>query len=376
LYLPELGAAPGALGTVAIESAPFKIEPSGLPALPYKLTIAASATAWTFNTASIRPLLQQAYVAFLKNIENPPGQTPPPGATPYGIALVQAAIACALPQTFAEQLYYNFGFSTTSGSGAGYIDLRPGMILRVTASDYISIQGSVPTWINGYGPSASIDFEIGSYNAGANWRTGFNAFLSTLSSLGALAVSTPALSTGYTQAGLAGAIDLYYTQFLQPFYRLYVPSTINTAWGTGTNSTQSNFTLVAAAKYGELQSTTVNPSTNPTAYFRGRTTVQVMIKVMVNGMERLVPVGTTLGNLLEQLNMRLAASSGLFNNLRVYRSVIGAITNPAPASSIGPLLELRVDWNGLSSYALGNGLSAMSAPLLPGDQVFTDKTGS
>jgi len=375
LYFPELGATAGALGAEAIESGPFKIEPSGVPTLPYKLTIAASTTAWTFNTVAIRPQLQEAYVAFLKAVEKPPvGNVP--GATGYGITLVQAAIACALPQTFAEQLYYNFGFSTSTSVGAGYIDLRPGMILRVTTGDYINIPGSVPTWVNGYGTGAPLDFEINSYNAGGNWRTGFDAFLSTLSSLGALSVSTPALSSGYTQAGLAGAVDLYYTQFIQPFYRLYIPSAISPAWGPGTNSTQSNFTLAAAATYADLQGTNVNPSTTPTAYFRGRTTVQVMIKVMVNSVERLVPVGAMLGNLLEQLNMRPAVTSGLFNSLRIYRSVASAITNPAPSASLAPLLELRVDWNGLSTYAMGNGLSAMSVPLLPGDQVFTDKTGS
>lgn len=374
LYLPELGSTAGALGTTAISSGPFKIEPSGVAALPYKLTIAGDASVWTFNTIAIRPQLGQAYVTFLKDIEKPPvGGVP--GATAYGIALVQSAIACALPQTFAEQLYYNFGFSTTTNTGAGYIDLRPGMVLRVTASDYVNIPGSVPTWINGYGPGAPLDFEVGSYNAGGNWRTGFDAFLSTLSSLGALNVSVPALSTGYTQAGLAGAVDLYYSQFIQPFYRLYFPSAINPAWGQGTNSTQSNFTLVAAAKYADLQNTNVNPSVTPTAYFRGRTIVQVMIKVMVNGMERLVPVGATVGNLLEQLNMLPAATSGLSKNLRIYRSVTAAITGPTASASLTPLLELRVDWNGLSTYAMGNGLNAMSAPLLPGDQVFTDKTG-
>lgn len=375
LYLPELGTTAGALGTTPIESGPFKIEPSGVTTLPYKLTIAANATVWTFNTVAIRPLLQEAYVAFLKAVEKPPvGNLP--GASAYGITLVQSAIASAIPQTFAEQLYYNFGFSTSTNAGAGYIDLRPGMILRVTASDFINIPGTPPTWVNGYGPGAPLDFEIGSYNAGANWRTGFDSFLSTLSSLGALSVSTPALSSGYTQAGLAGAVDLYYPQFIQPFYRLYIPSAINVAWSQGTNSTQTNFTLVAAPNYTDLQATNVNPSATATAYFRGRTTVQVMIKVMVNGVERLVPVGTTLGNLLEQLNRRLAATSALFNSLRIYRSVTAAITSTTPSTSLAPQLELRVDWNGLSTYALGNGLNAMSVPLLQGDQVFTDKTGS
>lgn len=370
LYLPELGAAAGALGTVPIQQDPFTIEPSGNVSLPYKLTIAADPLAWTFDTTAIRAALQSAYITFLKNIETPPAGGLP-GATPYGISLVQSAIACVLPQTFAEQLYYNFGFSAAV---SGYVDLRPGMILRVSASDYISIsQNGLPSWINGYAGATIMDFEIGSYIAGTNWRTGFDAFLNVLSAQGALTVSPPATSTGSVQAGLAGAVDLYYPQFVQPFYRLYFPSAISSPWVSGSNLTGSNFTLVAAGKYKDLQDTTVNPSQNPTAYFRGRAIVEVMIKVLVNKNERLVPVGTSLGNLLDQLGLRPSTTSPVFKQLRVYRSFVSATTATSAAAALGPQLELRVDWNGLAVYGTGNGLDAMSVPLLPGDQVFTDK---
>jgi|GEM_PF-859105 len=372
LYLPELGTAAGALGTTPITVDPFTIQPSGNAALPYQLTIAADSVAWGFDTTSIRATLQQNYVSFLKNIEAPGGGLS--GATPYGIWLVQSAIACMLPQTFAEQLYYNFGFSTSSNVGAGYVDLRPGMILRVVTGDYVNIgQSNPPSWINGYAGASVMDFEIGSYTAGTNWRTGFDNFLNALSAQGALSVTAPAQSTNSVQAGVSGAIDLYYTQFVQPFYRIYFPSAVSVPWGTGSNTTTSNFTLVAAGSYTGLQSSTVDPSANPTAYFRGRTTLEMLIKVLVNGNERLVPVGTSIGNLLEQLGMRPAATSTLFKQLRVYRSVVAAITSTTPASSIGPQMELRLDWNGLQVYGTGTGFDAMSAPLMPGDQAFIDQ---
>lgn len=372
LYLPELGAAAGALGSTPISVTPFTIEPSGDDALPYKLTIAADDMVWIFDTAGIRASLQSAYVDFLKDIETPPaGELP--GATPYGISLVQSAIASIMPQTFFEQLYYNFGFSTISTVGTGYVDLRPGMVLRVLASDYISIaQGQLPSWINGYAGVAAMDFEIGSYTANSNWRVGFDAFLNTLSSQGSLTVSSPATSTGSVQAGLAGAVDLYYPQFVQPFYRLYFPTTISSPWGIGSNLTESNFTIAAATNYSDLQDTTVNPTINQTAYFRGRTVVEVMIKIMVNGNERLVPIGTSLGNVLEQLGLKPEATSPVLKQIRVNRSVVAAITNTGTAESLGPQLELRVDWDGLASYSMGNGLNAMSVPLLPGDQITTN----
>jgi hypothetical protein len=369
LYLPELGTAAGALGTDPIVSAPFTIEPSGETALPYKLTIDTSA--WTFDTTPVRATLLSAYVLFLKTIEAPGGGLS--GATPYGISLVEAAIASALPQTFAETLYYNFGLYTSVTPSASYIDLRPGMILRVSASDYVNIpQTGLPSWINGYAGATIMDFEIGSYLSNSNWKTGFDSFLNILSSQGVLSVSTPVPSVNNTQPGLAGAADLYFTQFLQPFYRLYFPAALSIPWGSGSNSTSQNFTLTAAATYADLQNTSVNPTTTPTAYFRGRAIVEVMIKVMVNGNERLVPVGTSLGNLLDQLGLRPSTTSPVFKKLRVMRSVVAAITSLTPSTALGPQLELRVDWNGLAVYATGNGSDAMSVPLLPGDEIFTD----
>jgi hypothetical protein len=372
VYLPELGDAAGALGIAAITVDPFTIEPSGNVALPYKLTIAGDTMAWDFTTSPIRATLQSSYVDFLNKLETPGDDLA--GATPYGVSLVQAAIACALPQTFAEQLYYNFGFSTVSTVGAAYIDLRPGMVLRVYASDYISIaQNSLPSWINGYAGATIMDFEIGSYTTSSNWRTGFDGFLNALSAQGALSVSSPATSTGDAQAGLAGAVDLYYPQFVQPFYRLYIPSAISTPWANGSNLTDANFTLVAANSFSDLQGTTVNPSNYPTAYFRGRSIVVVMIKVLVNGNERLVSVGTSIGNLLEQLGMRPSATSPALQQVRIYRSIV-PVTNGMQANGpFGSQLELRIDWNGLTIYSNGNGLDSLSAPLLPGDQVFTEQ---
>ena len=373
LYLPEICAKPGDLGSNAITIPPFTIETSGQSALPYKLTIANSPIAWTFNTAAIRTQLQTNYVNFLKAVEKP-SQTLA-GATPYGISLVQAAIACALPQTFTELLYYNFGFNTSANVGAGCIDLRPGMILRVVSSDYYNTGQTQPPYLNGFSGAHFQDYEIGSYASGQNWITGFDAFLNMLAAQGMLTVSPPTAQS-YSQSAMAAAVDLYYPQFVRPFYRLYFPSSITNPQGPGSNSTQLNFTLVSAAKYAELQSSTVNPANYNTAYFRGRTIVHVMIRILVNGCERVVPVGTTLGNLLEQLGLRPSTVSPVFNQLRLFRSVLGAITSTNPLETMAPKLEVKLNWSGFPVYATGNGLNATSVPLLPGDEIITDKTGS
>jgi len=374
LYLPELGIASGALGTVPITQDPFTIEPSGNTSLPYKLTIGTAA--WSFDTTDIRTTLVTAYTNFLKDLETPPTQGEGiTGATPYGISLVQAAIASYMPQTFAEILFYNFGLSTMSTVGSGYVDLQSGMVLRATISDYINIpEYNVPTWVNGYAGATTLDFNIGSYNTlGNDWRVGFDGFLNVLSKNGALSVNVPASSSNSSQAGIAGGVDLYYPQFLQPFYRIYFPDQIQNPSVTGTNTTTTNFTIVAADSYTNLLTTDVNPANTSTAYFRGRTTLEVLIKIIVNGTEQLVPIGTSIGNVLEQLGMRPATTNGVFKTLRIYRSIQAALNNLDANKAIEPTLEIRFDWDGLAVYSDGNGLNAMNMPVVAGDQIFTNK---
>lgn len=382
-YLPELGSAAGALGTKPISNGPFTIEPtSNNSALPYKLTIAAAAAAWSFTTQAIRAPLKDAYVAFLKALETPPvgeeiansapTQAAVTGATPYGISLVQAVIGRFLPQTFTESLYYNFGLSAASASGGGSVDLRPGMVLRVVAGDYVSInQLNLPSWLNGYAGAGFMDFDISSYASHDAWRTGFNGFLNALSAQGVLQADSPASGTGSAQAGVASPADLYFPQFLQPFYRLFIPAKIQSATSVGSNATSANFTIAAAASFSALEATTTDPTHNPTAYFRGRTTLEVLIRVTLNGQERLVPVGTAVGNLLEQAGGRAASSSPGLENLRLYRPIQPAVTALTAADSLGPDLEVRFDWKGLPVYSDGQGLDALSMPLLAGDRIFT-----
>src|SRR5690606_8197454 len=148
----------------------------------------------------------------------------------------------------------------------------------------------MPSWITGYAGAAVMDFDIGSYSISGHWRTGFDAFMSTLAAEGVLHVDPPAQSTNSVQAGVAGAAGLYYPQFVQPFYRLFFPDKVLNPTGIGSNATSSNFTLAAAANYTSLLTTDTDPANTATAYFRGRTILQVMQRVILNGTERLVPM--------------------------------------------------------------------------------------
>jgi hypothetical protein len=371
LYLPQLGLTPDALGSNPIVSGPFTVAASGDAKLPYKLTIAANAAVWSFDTTSFRPTLQADYVQLLTSLESPGAGLA--GASPYGIYLVQSAIARMMPQTFDEQLYYNFGLSLSTSAGSAYVDLRPGMVLRVVLSDYVSInEQSLPTWLNGYAGATLFDFEIGSYQTNGAWRVGFDGFLNQLAAHNALQVSAPFKSTsGAGQSGVAAAADLYYPQFQQAYYRAFVPATLlSPSSTTNANQVNLNFAIVAAASFATINNATPNPQQYATAYFRGRSTLEAMIRVRVDGGERLVPVGTSLGNLLEQLQRRPNAA-GRSGGLRLLRASGPGQTATSAAASLAGQLEVTLDWQGGVVYAAGTGYDGYSLPLLAGDQVLT-----
>lgn len=375
VHLPEIGAAPGALGVAPITVAPFTIAPSSDPALPYELTIANDPMVWGFDTAALRGPLMTAYTGFLTTIENPGNQLA--GATPYGIGLVQAAIARIMPQTVNELLYYHYGLTTTARSSAASVDLRPGMVLRAILCDYIDInQTQLPAWVNGYGGASTLDLEIGSYTNGTGWRTGFGGFLSTLAAMGALSVEPPYHNVTTGQAGDASGIDLYFPAFQQPFYRLFIPAAIPSPSAPETNDPTKNFAIVAAGDFAALEASAPDRSTNTVAYFRGRTTLEVLIRVTVNGDEQLVPVGTSVGNLLERSGSRAVARSALLTGTRLHRSLAPAVTDPDPATALGPTLAVRLDWGGFTTFSAGQGLDILSMPVLSGDALTFPTGGS
>ncbi len=374
-YLPEIGAGAGALGQSAISEGPFTLTPQSEGNYPYTLSFAADGSQWTFSKQGIRPDLQMAYDSFLKKLEEKRQSEGVTGATPYGIALVQEVIGRLMPQTFDELLYYNFGFSTESRWSAAFVDLRAGMLLRATVSDYVLVNDSEPPpFVNGYAGATVMDFDIGGYtNSSGDWKTGFDGFLNALAAQGVISVDEPAKSGNAIRAGVAGAVELYYEQFQQPFYRLFVPGKVQSSNHSGSSKLAENFTIAAASDYTSMTAASDDPTQLPTAYFRGVSTLEVMIRIQLDGSEIVVPIGTSIGNLLEQAGMRFATNSTGLKSLRVFRSILPAITDPNPASSLGPELEVRLDWDGFSSYGSGNGLDALSMPLLAGDRVLTGR---
>ncbi|AUB75497.1 hypothetical protein B195_011830 [Pseudomonas sp. Lz4W] len=371
LYLPQLGLTADALGSESISVGPFTVAPFANAELPYTLTIATDAAVWSFDTTAVRTTLQSDYVQLLAKLEKPKEGLA--GASPYGIYLVQSAIARMMPQTFDEQLYYNFGLSFSTRAGSAYVDLRPGMVLRVVLGDYVSInEQGLPTWLNGYAGASVVDFDIGSYHTNGAWRVGFDGFLNELAAHNALQVEKPFQSmSGTGQSGVAAAADLYFSQFQQPYYRVFLPASLLSPSSTSSgNQANLNFAIVAAQSFTAINDAKPDPQQFSTVYFRGRTTLEVMIRVQLDGNERQVPVGTRLGNLLEERQLR-PSTVGRSAGLRLLRASGAGQTATSAADSLGVQLEVMLDWQGGTVYAPGSGFDGYSLPLLAGDHIIT-----
>ncbi|HWX43804.1 MAG TPA: hypothetical protein VNY52_00610 [Solirubrobacteraceae bacterium] len=335
----------------------------------YTLTIAPASKAWEFPVAQpLRSEVQTLYLDLLSKLKAS-------GLTPLGWSVVQDAIARAMPQTFAETLYYGCGFAP----GEGWVDLRPGMVLRV---EYQSYQYVGPAALNsavidGYLTSGVGEYDIGSYvDSSASWLTGVDAFLSAVAD-GGVTVPTPTVAANAV-AGAGGAIDLYYAQFRQPFYRLVYPPDLAPSESPGTPQPESNVAILAAGDYQTLNAATAalragDPLGSGAAatYLRGRTIVTACLRVWLDGTPLVVPVGSTVGNLLERAGRRPPVANGLpLTGISLTRAPGAAVTGAASAPyDTGAGVPIHLDWGAGSAW--GGNRDWLSLPLLPGDRLST-----
>ncbi|MBF0334671.1 MAG: hypothetical protein HQL40_13665 [Alphaproteobacteria bacterium] len=377
IYLPPLGPTTIAATTVG----PFQLQPNtGATVLPYKLVFAANSSVWSFTTTSngttapapsIRPDVLSDYLGFLSAVEAA-------GAASWGIAVLQQAIARWMPQTFAETLYYAYGLDLPTGSGqAGSVDLRQGVVLRVGFANYTNVwSGDAKSWLNGFGGGPPTDFDVADGLSGTgDWQLSMDAFVARLAASGAMTVMPPAAVTSSDDtAGVADAADLFFPGFPNPFYRLFFPRKLQSPTSTGSTDTQSNFALVAANSWTSLASSSAGLATgSKLACFRGRAVLRVMIRVRINDVERVVPLGTSVGNILDRYGVRPPATPIQLSGVTLERAVgpglavLGAQPTTPVDYGCGAGRRVRLDWGAMTTY--GGPVDATNLPLLHGDRI-------
>lgn len=335
---------------------------------PYTLTIGA--TARLFSTESIRTNIQTAYKNFLEKVET--SSDGGPGVTPWGISVLQEAIARHMPQTFEETLYYNYGLNLISGAGTA--DLRPGMILRVIPSDFIVLPNSDTNpgiqYLDGYVNGSPLDYDISGYTSSStDWAVGFDAFLSTLFSANVLTINPHIDNQGNEyMPGISEAADLY-RNAPKSFYRLFIPGKLINPYPQiqNTSQPQSQFNLVSADSFTSLEGKTNPLTSNTNFYFTGRSILKLCIRVTINGNEHIVPIGTTVRNILERSGRVPPISTSspsdlILEGITLNRAIGQTDTLGYKSIDVGRSYPVQ-----LCSNVYKNNQTALDLPLLHGD---------
>jgi len=209
-----------------------------------------------------------------------------------GAGIIANRIAQALPLSYAGTSLFAYGLDTVSR----HVDLLPGMSLRV---DYGSYQYINPSSVaggnrNAYTGTGSTRFQI---RRRADGLIGFNAFTDALSSFQMVMGSPPQVS---------GLLDLEARGNNMAYCRLIYPPQIDNVVTIKTAPDASrNVTLILANKLSDLETATANyikdgscDGVGRCLFFSGRCAAYPEITVMLNGSPAIVPLGTTLKDII------------------------------------------------------------------------------
>jgi hypothetical protein len=338
----------------------FTLAPAS-PPFGYTLTIPATSKVWDFDD---RVDVIAAWTAFVKKLQT--SFT----VTAYGILAMQEALSRAMPQTFAESLYFAYGVQFKDGC----FDLRPGMVLRCEYEAYQVVgPSSDQAQLSGFVTTAVADYEVAAYQSEGRWLTGLDAFLASLATQGGVVIPTPVPPLGTGRAyGSGGLLDAFAPSVQAPFCRIVYPRTYIPTNSTGSTMLQGNVVLLASTSIDALNTATKNVRGNlppgaqvAAAYLRGRTVIRPMTRVSLNGTARLVPVGTTVGQLLAASGHRPPVLDRPLQGVSLRRARAAAVTDADRTAAVGETWPIRFDWSP------GNP-SWLDLPLLHGDLLEVD----
>jgi hypothetical protein len=255
---------------------------------------------------------------------------------PGGAYTVSQTLAESIPLSISETLYYRYGFDAANG----YVDLNPGMRLRIESSANQVMSALAPvSSLNGFVPSNVAHYDICRVtDSKGHQRVAFDAFLGT---------NRPPAITSLT--GVAGGIiDLQKASSARRYYRLIYPPQLAPPDRPDNAGLYDNVTLIGADFLIELNAATdplqraricgtsaVGKAPVICAYFRGRSIAVPELRVYLNSPQAaqplFVPMGTTVRNLLDLLGNNtlplVSTESALgfpgFNYRRTYSAPTG-----------------------------------------------------
>lgn len=213
-------------------------------------------------------------------------------------------IARGARQSVEDMLYYHCGLSADKRCA----DLRPGLTLGVEQEMYLSSQ------LNGGDVAGFIGMHTAEYpvllaHGDSMDYLEFNSFIALMDE-----ETEPPRGNTEAKPVAAGIIDLCAVRTRHPFYRIQYPDAMYTSDAAPDEQAGNHIILLAAPGWEDvpLASNMFLPGREEnrkvaevTSYllFRGRCALTLLLTVNVNGREKRIPAGTTLGKLLNQMGI-------------------------------------------------------------------------
>lgn len=333
---------------------------AGNSPLPAAQVTIDQAAAWSADPAQ-RQAMVLAFKVFRAQLEAlETGATPPllPGAS----NLIVNRLASAMPLRLDEILTYYYGFDPIAQS----IDLLPGMALRVdwAGYQYCDAPGGAGAGSNGFGTTGSSTLDIVQRPDGT---LAFDAFSAQFTQ--GVSLQPPPQCPLFA----GGPVDLQLLGNGRRHLRLVWPSSFSGAGivDNGGTGNQLSCILLGASTFADMEAATASIVAGESACgtqsgtsepvvsvnFTSRVTAVPQIRVWLMGAQQLVPIGTTIRNLVQRFadpiapqmqlnspttNLQLAVQRwGQINAPPINPSMpafnIGAIDLSQGASAVGPL---------------------------------------
>lgn len=281
------------VGEKLVDNHYFQIAVEKDPRNPPDKIVEATLKSAAFDFGDGRTL-GASFMDAISTLESLEGHGVAYGATPA----IRAALALQTPATFAESLFLNYSYvSQSAGQKMGYVDLMPGMRVRLESQFSQLIPQAPANLTNGYVTAGTACFDVISTPDGPNGTPllGFDAFLASL----------PIPAVLNATGGVGGLIDLRSESFRRRHLRVCYPTQFPAGDTAGSPSPFQAAALIGADTLSGLAAATASYYAGQTpadpasiAFFRGRTVLVPEVLAFVNSTPGFVPIGTTCRNLL------------------------------------------------------------------------------
>ena len=210
---------------------------------------------------------------------------------PGAARLLRTRMAQRLPIPVSDVLYYYHGFNKEHN----FIDLAPGMRLRVEYQNYQLVLPNSQTAEDGFVGSGVNHYYVNPYIHDGNHVLGLDTFLNGM---------VIASEVSAEDSGAGNVLDLQQPDFRRAYIRLVYPTNPSDAKG----SPERVPAIICADNLLALQQATqkwiaegITDTSGATSYFfRGRATIVPEINVFVQEQPVYVPLGTTVRNLIDR----------------------------------------------------------------------------